>query len=201
MEIATPFVVSVGIFDLPQFLPNIRSAFEVARLAGELKSGGKAGFATTLKDYKNDKQNILRAVPQAGEFVNAILSSTVKFAEGVGYHAPQNSLEMDNFWLIEMTSGSEHEVHSHYARQFSCCYYVDVPQNSGPLVFHSFRDRFDYMPPNIAEYTSHNSDTFGFVPKEGQFFIWESWVKHSVPATQFDGVRRCAAMDIIVHRG
>lgn len=199
MELITPFIVPVGVFDFSKFLPHVRMAFEAVRTRDELNPGVSEGFCTTLNDYQYTRQNGLKDVPEADVFKNALLDAGIEFATTVGYSVPREHLEVYGFWLNEMKAGSEHTPHRHQARQFSGCFYVDVPENSGRIRFHSFRDRFDYMAPNAAQYTVFNADTYSFEPKEGQLFLWESWLKHSVPAANFEGVRRSAAVDLVVH--
>ena len=199
MELVTPFIIPVGIFDFSKFLPHVRMAFEAARTRGELRTGASEGFRTTLDDYHCTRQNGLKDVPEADVFKNALLDAAIEFATTVGYSAPREHLDVYGFWLNEMTAGLEHTPHKHQARQFSGCFYVDVPENSGHIRFHSFRDRFDYTTPDVAQYTVFNADTYSFKPKEGQLFLWESWLKHSVPAANFEGVRRSAAVDLVVH--
>jgi hypothetical protein len=38
------------------------------------------------------------------------------------------------------------------------------------------------------------------MPKEGEVFFWKSDLEHEVPPTDFKGVRRSIAFDIIVLR-
>lgn len=202
MNIYTPFVVPIGVFDLSRFLPDIRLAFDAAKKTGDLTVGSKkAGFWTTLKTYQDDSKEDLKFLAEPSAFENALLDASVEFASAIGYSASKENLKVRNLWLNQMESGTEHGPHRHPAKQFSGCFYVDVPENSGDIMFHSFRERFDYLPPDVQQYTVFNADTYSYAPKEGELFLWESWLKHSVPSANFVGVRRSMAIDIVAYKG
>jgi uncharacterized protein (TIGR02466 family) len=198
MEIQSLFATPIALFDLSKHLPLLRILFERTRQQ-KLLIPDKSGFSTTLNKYEMSRtENCLPLDDEAAELKQDINNAAVELATFMGYAVSKYQPTIKNFWLNEMVSGAEHKRHSHYGVHFSGCIYVDMPDNSGSIVFSSHRDRFDYQMMDTAEYTVFNSGTWAFTPKEGQLFLWESWIQHNVPATTFEGVRRSAALDVFM---
>ena len=196
MDIVTPFVVPVAVVDVSKHLPLLRELFTGSK--NKIVPSGP-GFGTTLANYMfGATSNCLPQSEKGLELRRDVEKAAVDLATFMGYETDICQPEVKNFWLNEMGSGATHEIHSHFNVHFSGCIYVDLPDNSGNIVFSSFRERYDYVPMRMSEYTIYNSNTWGYTPKEGQLFRWESWIRHGVPATAFEGVRRSAAFDVFM---
>jgi uncharacterized protein (TIGR02466 family) len=199
MEIQTPFITPIAVFDVSKHLPFLRAAFKYAKQQ-ELFKHSKPGFNTTLRIYAmNVDSDCLPLNEEAAELKQDITNAAVKLAAFMGYTTDEYQPTVKNFWLNEMVSGAEHSLHSHYGVHFSGCIYVDMPDNSGSIVFNSHRERFDYQIMNATKQTAFNSSNWAFAPKEGQLFLWESWIRHYVPAATFEGVRHTAGLDVIMN--
>jgi uncharacterized protein (TIGR02466 family) len=200
MELHTPFVTAIGIFDVSDFLPYLRNLFvEDAENIKQIPN--ENGFKTSLKGYAyGDTTNInyLHNSKEGDGLRVAIESAAKEYAAVCGYASDAYIAEISNSWLNEMPAGSAHEFHSHQGKTFSGCIYVDMPPNTPGIGFLSPRTRFDYMAMNIAQYTTFNSLKWGFEPKEGQLYIWESWLLHGVNSGNFEGTRRSAAFDVVM---
>lgn len=198
MQIGTPFAVPLAICDFSSHLPFLLRRF------GEVKNLNESspGHATNLKDYEIDgsvNEHLGNSV-EADSLRTAIAQTAFQLAEKMGYAVKKYEPVVKNFWMNEMVAGAVHPKHSHYGNHFSGCMYIDVPQNSGGIKFSSPVERFDRPKLDVETYTPFNSMTWLFNPEPGQLFIWESWIQHEVPASQFEGVRRSAAFDVIMKR-
>lgn len=198
MQLSTPFITPVACFDFSEHLPFLRSLYATEKdgflpcLTG--------GMSTTLPGYElANENNRLIATPDAESLRKAVEGAALEFAAALGYASDKYTPHVRNFWLNEMQSGNFHETHSHYGNHFSGCLYVDVPPGSAQIRFHSPKERFDHSHLAIAQYTVFNSLTWMFHPVEGQLYLWESWIKHGVPAGDFEGVRRSAALDVVMN--
>jgi uncharacterized protein (TIGR02466 family) len=198
MEIQTPFITPVATFDVSKHLPLLRHLFKKSK-EENLFGVVKPGFKSTLTGYSADKSK--NCFPQGNETMELqqdMVNAATKLATFMGYTGDKYAPSITRFWLNEMGSDTAHPPHSHCGYHFSGCIYVDVPDNSGNIVFSSYRERYDYLHMEVEQYTVFNANTWGFTPKEGQLFLWESWIRHSVPATPFEGVRRSVAFDVLM---
>jgi len=199
MEIQTPFITPVAVFDISKHLPLLRSLFEETKKEN-LFGLVSPGFKTTLTDPAVSK--IKNAFPQSNEMTELkqdIKNASIELATYMGYRGEDRyEPSIDKFWLNEMNSDATHPPHSHYGCHFSGCIYVDIPGDSGKIVFLSPKERYDRLSIDSAQHTVFNSMSWGFDPKEGQLFLWESWIRHFVPAATFEGVRRSVGLDVIM---
>lgn len=198
MEIQTPFITPIAIFDFSEHLPFLRSLYVTEK---ELMQKHKTGkFDTTLASYDlllECKEMIMR--PEAAKLKEAIEAACMEFFTALGYDASLYVPYIRRFWLNEMKAGTFNGTHSHYGNHFAGCLYVDVPPGSSQIRFHSPKERFDHAQLHVAQYTVFNSASWAFNPTEGQLYLWESWIPHAVPPGEFEGVRRSAALDVVMN--
>ena len=131
----------------------------------------------------------------------AISIKALDFLKTYGYKTEQYKCELSNLWLNEMHPHSYHKPHYHYGPNISGCFYVDVPKDSGQIVFSHSNLSVDTL--NLIEidnYNQLNSSTWSFVPEEGDVYFWKSDLLHEVPQTNFEGIRRSIAFDVSIFR-
>jgi len=201
MEIHLPFITPIAVFDMREFLPFIRRKF--VDMAGDMRQvePDNDAFDTTLKYYDiiSDIKNQLLDDEESRAFQKAAEANAQEFCTALAYESYYKT-EMVSFWINEMKSGGVHKAHSHYGKNISGCFYVDMPKNSSGIKFYAPKDRFDKPLIDYAQYNQINCSSWEFNPEEGQLYLWESWIKHGVPAGNFEGVRRSAAVDFILRR-
>lgn len=199
MEIQTPFVTPIAICDFSAYVPFLIRQFEEA---GNLEPSPNHGHTTNLDYYTVDGHTCdkLGDGKEADELRAAISQAAGEFASKIGYAIDKYVPTTKNFWLNEMVGGGVHPRHYHYGNHFSGCMYVQMPENAAQIRFYNPNDRYDRAQLDVGTYTPCNSATWSFAPKVGQLFMWESWLNHEVPATQFEGVRRSAAFDVVMKR-
>ena len=137
---------------------------------------------------------------ECNAFKKTIEINASKFANELGYKAENYTPHMESFWLNEMKKGNASPRHTHYTKHFSGCFYVDMPNKAPGIKFYSPVSRIDKPTIDVRQHGTFNSTMWEFLPEEGQLYMWESWIEHEVVPTDFEGVRRTAAFDIMLKR-
>ncbi len=105
-----------------------------------------------------------------------------RFAEGAFLDLPKR-LKLDSLWVNVLKSGGTHSGHIHPHSAVSGTVYVSVPEGSGSLKLED--PRLPLMmaaPPRRAD-APEDAQSFVYAePKDGTVFLWESWLRHEVPA-------------------
>jgi uncharacterized protein (TIGR02466 family) len=102
-----------------------------------------------------------------------------------------------NTWLNEYRNEGDQLEHQHYGYSLSGVYYPMVSEGSNQIVFHSDKTEFKhYLIPDTI--TAANAHSWPVKVKTGDIILFPSSLKHSVPRTEFDGVRRSIAFDIVL---
>lgn len=160
------------------------------------------GFKTSLKNYVMGKGVVDSGYTKENaliikEIEATILAQAEIFYSKLGYTKNDTvEFKITNLWLNEMVSGSYHERHTHYGNVISGCFYVDVPPGSGGVMFYGPLSRIDKANLDVKEYTVFNSGTWTIVPEAGNMLMWESYLQHEVPTSEFIGKRRSIAFDV-----
>ena len=196
MELQPIYALTIAKFDASEFVEYGKSLFD-----GQIEltsTKGEASYKTSIEYYDSGRTN---SVP----FLNSeplrefICECSVEFATTLGYltepYEPSASI-----WINEMTSGSHHKLHNHYGTNFSGCFYIEVPENSGFISFQTLLERYDKAPIDIREYTLFNSGTWTVETKKGDLLMWESFLQHQVKPTVYEGKRLCLGFDVIMNR-
>ena len=93
----------------------------------------------------------------------------------------KKELFLSNYWYNVNYLGSFNRPHSHPGAVISGVYYVDVPKNSGNIVFqqlgleveNTYRD-------NVDIYNQYNSSVWTIVPKKNLCVLFPSYLDHYV---------------------
>ena len=199
MHLMTPFVMSVGICNVNDSVPYLRQLFK--NKADKLVSIQNNNHSTTLAAYSPlEYVNDLDDSEESNKVRDQIKSAAMEYATECGYAADKYEPVVVGFWLNEMHSSGKHPIHSHHGLTFSGCIYIDMPLNTSGLRIHSYRARFDYSAMAINNQTVYNASLWEFNPREGQLYLWESWIQHEVIPAEYEGVRRSAAFDVVMKR-
>jgi uncharacterized protein (TIGR02466 family) len=93
------------------------------------------------------------------------------------------ALEMSNCWFNIMGQYSHHSFHLHPLSTISGTFYVQVPKGSGTLKLEDPRlEAFMGSPPRLLSAKSRNLRHINIEPKPGSLLLFESWLRHEVPA-------------------
>ena len=84
------------------------------------------------------------------------------------------NLYMLNFWVMEYEKGNHAVKHNHWPATLSGVYYIDVEENSSPIIF---------------------ENNFVIKPKNGMLLLFPSIVNHEVPPSK--GKRIVASINLL----
>ncbi len=93
-------------------------------------------------------------------------------------------LELENSWINRHNNGDYSEEHSHVNSMLSGCVYLDVPKNSGdvlfikPFLYNNLLNNMIEI--NYEKANTLNCKKFGIKPQNGTLLFFPSWLPHSV---------------------
>ena len=94
-----------------------------------------------------------------------------------------NKVRLYNIWVNINGYKDTNISHSHTHSIFSGVYYVNVPNNSGNIVFeHPTYDtiQYDWNHDSVKSWNAYNSSLWTQVSKTGDMLLFPSWLKHYV---------------------
>lgn len=98
-----------------------------------------------------------------------------------GYDMEKYSTFMSEIWAQRLFKHGQHIEHTHnLGAQISGFYFIKVPENSSRIVVFDPRPakkQIGLMQRDMKEATP-SSDQINFVPKEGDLFLFNSWLGH-----------------------
>ncbi|OQW48476.1 MAG: hypothetical protein A4S09_04665 [Proteobacteria bacterium SG_bin7] len=100
-----------------------------------------------------------------------------KYVKALGLELKRGKIKMDSCWVNVMKPMVHHSLHIHPLSVISGTYYLKVPKKSAGIKFEDPR-----MVCFMASPKRKNKLHFELMPKEGQFVLFESWLRHEVPA-------------------
>ena len=93
------------------------------------------------------------------------------------------ALTLSSCWINIMGQGTHHSFHLHPLSAISGTYYVQTPKNSGNFKLEDPRlGLFMASPPRPPRAKRENQRFVSLTPKPGHVVLFESWLKHEVPA-------------------
>ncbi len=105
-----------------------------------------------------------------------------------------------NSWINKHIPGDWASSHQHRNSVISGVYYLQIPKNSGGVVFekpHGYTNNFhETLGFEYTEKTLYNTDTFTLIPKEGEILLFPSHLLHSVQKNNTNTIRYSLAFNI-----
>jgi uncharacterized protein (TIGR02466 family) len=131
----------------------------------------KGGFQSPDIDFNKNKnfQQLSNAIKKCIDEYN------------INYFNIKNDILLDNCWVNINKKNNSNVPHDHFDCIFSAVFYVKTNENSGDLIFHR-GDNYHYFS-HVYEHTNYNtfnSQIYSFSPKNGDLYIFPSWLKHEV---------------------
>ena len=124
-----------------------------------------------------------RRFPHFGELAQDIDRHVKKFARALEWDLQGGRLEMSTCWVNIMPTFATHSLHLHPLSVLSGTYYVDIPKGASSIKFEDPRlDRMMAAPPKRLNARSQLFEIMA--PKPGMVALWESWLRHEVPANR-----------------
>ncbi len=113
----------------------------------------------------------------------AINKHVYKFVKHLEMDINPKELKMSSCWVNIMPTSVHHTMHLHPLSVISGTYYLQTPKNSSAIKFEDPRmDSFMASPPRKHNAKVHNQRYHAIEPQEGNLVLFESWLRHEVPA-------------------
>lgn len=105
------------------------------------------------------------------------------FAKALHFDLGGRKLKLDSIWANVLAPGGAHSGHIHPHSVLSGTVYVDVPAGASALKLEDPRLAMMMAAPTRREDAPEAARAFIYVtPKAGDVLMWESWLRHEVPA-------------------
>ncbi|MBI1407945.1 MAG: hypothetical protein GC145_17660 [Caulobacter sp.] len=105
------------------------------------------------------------------------------FAEDLGLDLAGGKLRLDNLWVNVLKPGGGHSSHIHPHSVISGTVYVTIPEGTSGLKLEDPRLAMMMAAPMRRPEAPADQQPFVFVtPTAGTLLMWESWLRHEVPA-------------------
>jgi uncharacterized protein (TIGR02466 family) len=128
--------------------------------------------------------------PTFAELRQRLKVHVAKFLAALEWDLMGRRIEMTDCWVNINPRGSAHGLHLHPLSTLSGTYYVRTPPGSPGLKFEDPRlDRFMASPPRRHDAVPENRPWVTMPAQEGAFLLFESWLRHEVPANPVRGER------------
>jgi len=112
------------------------------------------------------------------------------FARSLDFDLEGRELSMTDCWVNVMPRGVTHGLHLHPLSTISGTYYVHVPRGAPGLKFEDPRlDRMMAAPPRHSRVRDSNRPWVVVPAAAGYVVLFESWLRHEVPANPVDTER------------
>ena len=129
-------------------------------------------------------------VPAFRQLVRALDRAVASFAKALELDLQGRKLTLDSLWINILEPGGTHGSHIHPHSVVSGTYYVAVPPGASAIRFEDPRLGFMMAaPPRKAKARPENRQFVYVAPSPGTVLLWESWLRHEVPANQAEEER------------
>lgn len=109
----------------------------------------------------------------------------LRFARALDYDLRDRELVMTDCWVNIMPHLASHSMHLHPLSTISGTYYVATPRGCAGLKFEDPRlSKLMAAPPRIADARPENRTFITYPAEVGQVMLFESWIRHEVPANR-----------------
>ena len=121
--------------------------------------------------------------PAFGDLVRHLNRHVAAFAKACAFDLGGKKLKLDSLWVNVMKPKGAHSGHIHPHSVVSGTIYVALPDGAAGLKLEDPRLPMMMAAPTRAEDAPEDLRSFVYVtPEVGTILLWESWLRHEVPA-------------------
>jgi uncharacterized protein (TIGR02466 family) len=174
-----------------------------ARLVGDLDAACRSVAADDIAGQRWSEKNgypgytsyaslddLPWRVPAFAELVRLLDRHVAAFAKELELDLKRERLKLDSIWVNVLAPGGAHSSHIHPHSVVSGTCYVALPPGAGAIRFED--PRLGLMmaaPPRKPKADPKNRQFVTIAPRPGTVLLWESWLRHEVPANAADEER------------
>ncbi|MGH8456297.1 MAG: TIGR02466 family protein [Stenotrophobium sp.] len=169
---------------------------ELLRECYQIRGHDQKGLRWSLKNYPGGytsygSMDRLHRFSSTFDQLRAKIDPHVRsFARAQDWDLRGGKLEMTDCWINIMPRGCAHSFHLHPQSVVSGTYYVKTPRGCSGLKFEDPRlSRLMAAPSRKSGRKPELQAHIGYPAKAGQVILFESWLRHEVPASLVDGER------------
>ena len=105
------------------------------------------------------------------------------FVEELDFDLEGRNLKLEDLWINILPEGGNHSAHIHPNSVISGTTYISMPSGSSAIKFEDPRHSMMMAAPSRIEDAKEYLKPFIYVnPSVGDVLLWESWLRHEVPA-------------------
>ena len=122
---------------------------------------------------------------------DALDKHVAAFAKDLEFNLDGRKLVLEDLWINILPEGGNHGSHIHPHSVISGTTYVSMPDGTSALKIEDPRHAMMMAaPPRIKDARRELKNFIYFKPEIGDVLLWESWLRHEVPAntSEFDRV-------------
>ncbi|MES1199563.1 MAG: TIGR02466 family protein [Pseudomonadota bacterium] len=184
-EIKTLFVTQLYRASLDDAGLNADLARACRAIAAEDEAGKAWSREKGYRGYTSyaSLNDLPRRDPAFAALKTALDKHARAFAQALHLELAGKKLALDSIWINVLEPGGVHSGHIHPHSVLSGTYYVDVPAGASALKLEDPRLPLMMAAPPRREDAPEAEQSFVYVaPKTGELLMWESFVRHEVPA-------------------
>lgn len=107
------------------------------------------------------------------------------FAQALSFDLGGGRLKLDSLWVNVLKPGAAHTGHIHPHSVISGTYYVETPPGASALKIEDPRLPLMMAAPPRRPDAPEEAQPFVYLqPSPGTVYMWESWLRHEVPANR-----------------
>jgi uncharacterized protein (TIGR02466 family) len=123
--------------------------------------------------------------PRFAELVGHLDGHVAAFSRAAGFDLGGKRLGLDSLWINVLEPGGAHGLHLHPGSVVSGTLYLDVPPGAQGLKLEDPRLGLMMAAPARRRRIARDLQPFvTIVPEPGTLLLWESWLRHEVPANR-----------------
>jgi uncharacterized protein (TIGR02466 family) len=128
--------------------------------------------------------------PAFGDLKRHLDKHVARFVEACAFDLNGRKLKLDSLWANVLKGGGGHSGHLHPHSVVSGTVYIEMPEGAAGLRLEDPRLAMMMAAPTRLEDAPEPLQTFVTItPAVGDVLLWESWMRHEVPAAAHKGER------------
>ena len=185
-------IYEASLASLPRFQILNAALAEACRMLAVEDAGGRAWCrAHGYRGYTSygSLNDLPQRLPEFAELKRHLDRHAVAYAKALNFDLGRKP-RLDTLWVNILKPGGSHSGHIHPHAFLSGTVYVEVPDGASALKLEDPRLAMMMARPSVRPDAPEAERPFVYLaPRPGTVLIWESWLRHEVPANAAKSAR------------